>query len=74
MARITINGYASFNDWRDAGYPGAVSFAADGERKLPDPRRGLCSVHGCDNVVGGGSAVHSLKLCDKHGAQWRRGK
>ncbi len=41
--KIYITGYASFEEWRDAGHPGAVSFNADGTRKdAPRTRLAKC--------------------------------
>ena len=65
MARITINGYASFEEWKQAGMPGAVSFDAKGERK-PDPRRGLCVVDDCP------SKVVAYDMCNRHITIWRQ--
>ena len=57
MTRIVMtNGWSSFEAWKAAGFPGARSFPA--ERK-PDPRAGLCTVPGCDNVEEAGGRCRS---------------
>jgi hypothetical protein len=56
--KIYIQGYGSFAEWRDAGYPGARSFPPEGK---PDPKAGLCIKDGCDNVA------HAFRpLCNQH--------
>ncbi len=70
--KIYIQGWASFEEWRAASYPGAPSFAhpktkiAERPQYRPDPRRGLCTWPGCDNVAGGGGSSARLNLCGKH--------
>ncbi len=66
--KIYIQGWASFDEWRKAGYPGAKSFPP--ERK-PDLRAGLCTHEGCDNVLGAVGSSWAEKLCQKH-YYWRR--
>ncbi len=57
------NGWATFNAWVAAGYPGAPNFAhpktttVDGGTQpphlvphQPDPTRGLCRIEGCTRV------------------------
>ena len=62
---ITIYGYSSFKEWAEAGYPGAVSFDAEGERK-PDPRRGLCVIDECPNVE------QENRMCKSHHTLWAK--
>lgn len=54
----------SFDAWKSAGYPGAVSFDRAGNRKdrQPDRLRGACRLEGCELVATRGT------LCYHH---WR---
>lgn len=42
MSQITIYGYASFNEWVQAGCPGARSFDANGDVKNPATKLAKC--------------------------------
>ena len=65
--KIYIQGYASFEEWRDKGFPGAVSFAHPKTKTAARPqqgnewkRRGLCRLTTCDKVA----KVHGW--CEHH--------
>ncbi len=64
--RIHIHHWPSFEAWRDAGYPGAPSFANPKTERQPDPRAGLCTYPGCDHVAYGGRSSLRLGLCGRH--------
>lgn len=63
MTTIHIDGWPSFREWADAGYPGAVSFPPE---RLPDPRAGLCEVFDCPNKE------YMQGLCITHNYYGRR--
>jgi hypothetical protein len=49
--KIYINGWSSFEEWRDAGYPGARSFNADGTVKGKTTHLAKCQVLSCNGSM-----------------------
>jgi hypothetical protein len=67
--KIQIRGWPSFEAWREAGYPGAVSFDAQGNRKgAPKTQLAKCRVNGCGNVM------NRDGYCIPHFAFYRRAR
>ena len=63
MTKIIINGYASFDAWREAGYPGARSFNADGTVKEPRTQLAKCRLEMCDwSMVQDGLCLHHYRM------------
>ncbi len=68
--KIYITGYASYEDWQKAGYPGAPSFAHPKTRAVKSAgpageRAGLCLISTCSKVT-----KRAGNLCEEHYHLW----
>ncbi len=71
MKIVMTNGYASFNEWVRAGYPGSVSSSPE---RQPDPRVGLCRYEDCPKVewLSGYCFPHYMLLRTGNAKRWQQ--